>query len=284
MFGGPASSALVPKKWTYPCHKCDKTFNRQYNQERHMKFVHKVPKNLKNPAGNMAVFVPKNLREEERTFPCNICDKIFSRKYNRDKHMELVHKVPRPDHPPLFPEILKKATEEKKTDSQKKPVEKNDPENKSEPAKKSLEKNTDLQKKPTEKKLGPENKPEPAKNTAEKNPQKKLKKIVSEKKPVKTVSLKRPTNESPDSPAKKVKLAYQNGDVKEILLDNETKSRPICMQYCGNCGDVNKHKYVIAIVNDNLTLAPICVKCNELNITFYKPLLAFQKKEICEKD
>ncbi len=35
---------------------------------------------------------------------CKVCPTTFNRRYNRDRHMELVHKVPRPILPPLFPE------------------------------------------------------------------------------------------------------------------------------------------------------------------------------------
>ena len=40
----------------------------------------------------------------EKVYPCPECGFEFSRKFNRDKHMELIHKMPRPDLPPLYPE------------------------------------------------------------------------------------------------------------------------------------------------------------------------------------
>ncbi len=44
------------------------------------------------------------------TFDCKICAAEFTRRFNRDRHMELIHKIPRPDLPPLYPEVLKNAT------------------------------------------------------------------------------------------------------------------------------------------------------------------------------
>ncbi|MCP4347242.1 MAG: hypothetical protein GY795_17155, partial [Desulfobacterales bacterium] len=51
-------------------------------------------------------------KKEEPVFECPICDGQFNRKYNRDRHMELIHKMPRPDLPPLFPDVVKKHPEE----------------------------------------------------------------------------------------------------------------------------------------------------------------------------
>ncbi len=40
-------------------------------------------------------------------YVCEHCLAMFNRRYNRDRHVELVHKVPRPGKPPLFPKIIK---------------------------------------------------------------------------------------------------------------------------------------------------------------------------------
>ncbi len=40
--------------------------------------------------------------KESTYYVCKVCPTTFNRRYNRDRHMELVHKVPRPVLPPLF--------------------------------------------------------------------------------------------------------------------------------------------------------------------------------------
>ncbi len=42
--------------------------------------------------------------KESTYYVCEVCPATFNRKYNRDRHMEHIHKVPRPVLPPLFPE------------------------------------------------------------------------------------------------------------------------------------------------------------------------------------
>ncbi len=50
-------------------------------------------------------FATKQSKEmKDKTYFCEVCPATFNRKYNRDRHMELIHKVPRPVLPPLFPE------------------------------------------------------------------------------------------------------------------------------------------------------------------------------------
>jgi len=52
--------------------------------------------------------VKSEIKENEEVSPkeefkCEICPALFNRRYNRDRHMELIHKVPRPGRrPPLF--------------------------------------------------------------------------------------------------------------------------------------------------------------------------------------
>ncbi len=50
-------------------------------------------------------------KKEEPVFECPVCYGRFNRKFNRDRHMELMHKMPRPDLPPLYPNILKKPVQ-----------------------------------------------------------------------------------------------------------------------------------------------------------------------------
>ncbi|MCP3668185.1 MAG: hypothetical protein GY696_37810, partial [Gammaproteobacteria bacterium] len=40
-------------------------------------------------------------------YVCEHCPAMFNRRYNRDRHVELVHKMPRPGKPPLFPKTIK---------------------------------------------------------------------------------------------------------------------------------------------------------------------------------
>ncbi len=39
-------------------------------------------------------------------YVCEHCPAKFNRRYNRDRHVELVHKIPRLGKPPLFPKII----------------------------------------------------------------------------------------------------------------------------------------------------------------------------------
>ncbi|MCP3668103.1 MAG: hypothetical protein GY696_37370 [Gammaproteobacteria bacterium] len=41
-------------------------------------------------------------KKETSFYVCEICPATFNRRYNRDRHMEHVHKVPRPNLPPLY--------------------------------------------------------------------------------------------------------------------------------------------------------------------------------------
>jgi hypothetical protein len=47
--------------------------------------------------------------EVKKLFKCTICHARFTRRFNRDRHMELLHKVPRPDRPPLYPDVVTNA-------------------------------------------------------------------------------------------------------------------------------------------------------------------------------
>ena len=44
--------------------------------------------------------------QETKEFPCHICHLVFNRKFNRDKHIELIHRIPRPERPPLYPTLV----------------------------------------------------------------------------------------------------------------------------------------------------------------------------------
>ncbi len=48
------------------------------------------------------------MKKKEELFKCTVCNAEFSRRFNRDKHVETIHKIPRPDKPSLYPEILSK--------------------------------------------------------------------------------------------------------------------------------------------------------------------------------
>ncbi|MCP4365511.1 MAG: hypothetical protein GY800_09475, partial [Planctomycetes bacterium] len=60
------------------------------------------------------------MKKEEPIFECPMCDHQFNCKYNRDRHMELIHKMPRPDLPPLFPNLVKKSKETQTLEEMKK--------------------------------------------------------------------------------------------------------------------------------------------------------------------
>ncbi len=44
--------------------------------------------------------------QTDHEYVCDICKARFNRRYNRDRHVELTHKVPRPGKPPLYPTKL----------------------------------------------------------------------------------------------------------------------------------------------------------------------------------
>ncbi|MCP4345923.1 MAG: hypothetical protein GY795_10415, partial [Desulfobacterales bacterium] len=136
----------------FECPVCDVQFNRRYNRNRHMELIHKmsrpdlpplipdVVKKLPEESQKLkesqqvsestmetaispvpTKVIEENeskpmkvdeMKKEEPVFECPICDGQFNRKYNRDRHMELIHKMPRPDLPPLFPDVVKKHPEE----------------------------------------------------------------------------------------------------------------------------------------------------------------------------
>ncbi len=60
--------------------------------------------------------VPKDvdykLNEPTNNYVCERCPAKFSRRYNRDRHVELVHKIPRPGKSALFPKIINDETVE----------------------------------------------------------------------------------------------------------------------------------------------------------------------------
>ena len=44
----------------------------------------------------------KTVQPSEKEFECDVCGHVFNRKFNRDRHVELIHKVPRPEKPSLY--------------------------------------------------------------------------------------------------------------------------------------------------------------------------------------
>ena len=53
----------------------------------------------------------KNLSKPDPIiFDCPVCTATFNRRFNRDRHVELIHKQPRPDLPPLYPDKLNQVT------------------------------------------------------------------------------------------------------------------------------------------------------------------------------
>ena len=45
--------------------------------------------------------------QKPKPYGCTVCEVHFNKRFNRDRHMEVIHKVPRPAGPPLYPEMLK---------------------------------------------------------------------------------------------------------------------------------------------------------------------------------
>ncbi len=60
--------------------------------------------------------VPKEVdckpNEPTYNYVCERCPAKFNRRYNRDRHVELVHKIPRPGKSALFPKIINDETVE----------------------------------------------------------------------------------------------------------------------------------------------------------------------------
>lgn len=191
--------------------------------------------------------IKKLQKPENKHFLCPVCGNEFNRKFNRDKHMELIHKIPRPDAPPLYPGKVEYIV----------PVEVKSPkkEEKAKPEKKDVEE-----------KVKPEKEAEvevmdtlPASAPEEKAPQIKRKRpdtlgLKPQKKP-ESSSLKKPVVEAKPWSKKELQAVIYNEKLLPVLT----------IYYCGQCLSPKNHKYIELPDKDAVVIVPICKMCNNLN-------------------
>ncbi len=240
-------------------------------------------------------------KKEEPVFECPVCYGHFNRKFNRDRHMELMHKMPRPDLPPLYPNILKKPVQKpeesgkvKKSEEVKSPTDVKKPEEVKTPT--DVKKPEEVKKPAMMKKSEKVQKADETMETNMENIPPVLRKAIPEKK-----IQSRPTKRCPQPacPAKKVKFMKpepknNEDDSMETqpepepepqvthlpiqnLLTGRTNTQGLTVHFCGSCDYANKHRYIILSNGHALVMVPVCEKCNELNMTMAKTIQDFKK-------
>jgi hypothetical protein len=204
----------------------------------------------------------KKEEEVEPIFNCPICVAKFGRRFNRDRHVELIHKIPRPDLPPLYPEKLN--LKEHTVDVPKTPEDNVSP----------------ILPKPTKKifKIQSEVTPVlPKKKLTEGKRSFSHTKKSSEAAPVlpkkKLAEGKRPSSDDDDYdelPAKKVHCP-QDLPVTQVPIQHEiplsrTMMPMISLHYCGTCDYPKKHRFVQLSNGHAVVIVPLCEECKELNL------------------
>ena len=215
--------------------------------------------------------------------------------------MEVVHKVPRPDRPPLYPDMLENATPILKPpraeslipfpdEAPKKSVEKpQEP-----PAKKSMVEKSDGKVSPSAtKKTKPMvdkpdvppskkpkvDKPDDAVPTAKKS--KFEKPDVPLEPPPKKSKVEKPDDAVP--PTKKETECPEDGDLQVVQLPIQTEitgrsmANTLAIYFCGTCAYPNKHRYILLSNGEAIVMVPICQKCNKLNMTLSTTIRKFDK-------
>ncbi len=220
--------------------------------------------------------------KEEPIFECPICDGQFNRKYNRDRHMELIHKKPRPNLPPLFPELVNKDSTQKSEETRKPEESK-----KSEEMKQTMktEEKSEEKKKPKVPKK-PEAKSEETMEADKEN----IPPTIQEEK-----FCSKPTKICPESchPIKKAKIVKEdsmdtnpppnqsNPQVAKLPIQDVFIGRnaipSLSVHFCGTCSYPNKHRYILLSNGGALVIIPVCEKCNDFNMRLSKTVHEFKK-------
>ena len=181
---------------------------------------------------------PELFPQQTKEFPCHICHLVFNRKFNRDKHIELIHRIPRPERPPLYPKLVEYQEEpvirpkdlpptiERQEPIYDIPIPVPNPEKKKE--KKKEQKNIEKKEERTEK-------ASPAKKV------KKTEKVESEEK---TPALKKEKKKKTECPME----TDDEQNLNIIVFDDLEGGRlvkfsdydgPIVLPFCSNCENVN---------------------------------------------
>lgn len=222
--------------------------------------------------------IPKE-SDPEPDFPCLVCPSHFNRKFNRDRHMEVMHKVPRqmlrvrktPKPAVAMPED--NTQKEVQTDETRMEV----PTIDDTPPLMIVEEDTNeepwIGKQPSE--------PHTSPVETEVTP-KTVRKPTLEIQTIKTTKFKETstdkasTNICSTSQAKLVKIPIDNG----MYGPNMTPS--LTIHFCGKCDYPTKHKYCILSNGHAVLMVPTCDKCKELNLLISKTVQKFRHKEDCE--
>ena len=233
----------------------------------------------------------ETIKRGPKLYPCPQCGYKFNRRFNRDKHVELIHKIPRPERPPLYPQKVKYISEKPEEKKKNQPAEPKPKEKmsakpvESEEKKKSVEpkeKTPELSKSPTlilppEKKKSPIKEEMPAKLEKqvrifdpESMPQAKRQKgdIEIKKEPPAALPVLKPKPSDSEKKSPWGRKTFQ----KAIVV--QTQLPVLTVYYCGQCLSPRHHRYVQLPEKDAVLLVPICKKCNELNLSLEKSIKA----------
>ncbi len=220
-------------------------------------------------------------KKGELIFECPMCDHQFNRKYNRDRHMELIHKLPRPDLPHLFPNLVKKSKETQTSEEMKNELLKAEENLKSEESMESEENQKSEEFKKFEETKKYEEIFEAAAMDTDKEgispdeEHSRLTKICP--KSGRVVKKARMNKESKKKPlptpkgAEIVKLPIQN------VLIRRNAVPCMSVHFCGTCPYFNKHRYIMLSNESALVLVPVCEKCSKLNMSLSKTVQEFKK-------
>jgi len=227
-------------------------------------------------------------KKEEPVFQCTVCSALFNRKFNRDRHMELIHKIQRPDGPPLYPNVIKKVEEpqpietENSADDQSEDSNQNQSEDsmqmniETEPVK-DFEKPSVEAKKP-EKEYSHPTRISPSSGRIVKKAKRVIPVDAAAKKQEEDAKMEMCADDSiPSTDPKVIQLPLQ------AAARGNTLTPTMTVHFCGSCNYANKHRYIMLANGHALVMVPICERCNELNLTLSKTVQEFQKKHNCCK-
>ena len=193
-------------------------------------------------------------------FSCPVCDITFNRRFNRDRHVEGVHKLPKPAHVPI--KVGRKPGVKKLG---KKPEEQVPKEEVEKPSVTQPEKIPgDQSDKPP---ILPEKTLEMEITVEEEVPKKEpIEKDHDEKK----VAMKRPADPLPATPAKKPTqpedLPVTKLPIQHIINFGKSMMPAVTIQYCGMCEYPKKHKVIHLSTGHAMVVIPLCKNCKELNL------------------
>lgn len=195
----------------------------------------------------------ETIKQVDKFYHCPECGYKSNRRFNRDKHMELIHKVPRLDKPPLYPDKVNYVIPEKKEAE----VQTELP-----PAK--LPKQDQIQSNPhqefelSEKKKNESEVPEMVRES------------VKRKRPD-TLNLEKKEEVKPEK-----KATWGRKMLQSALVGKKSQLPVLTVYYCGQCMSPNHHRYVQLSEGDAVLLIPICKHCNQLNLSFEKSVKAIE--------